>query len=515
MDPYGHSNSSHVNGETTAHYYSNHDRFQELADKVAPDLDELGGMTKPGLLQLQHMRSAGSKDAAHNRIASDSDTSSHLISSNAVRSVGGAHRGGVNLPNGLQKEDPESSSWIHRDKLARIEIEEMQQAGIRIRSDSRPATKRTELGYDAVDVDVNGIPAHDEYSLEPLVQPVSQAESDEIQEELPMNFDLRRPEEVAADLYEEKSQPMQSRRPNRKSSYSKIPLPKSSPIPIPLDYIERHTPSQRNGSLRGSIDEDRIAYRKVRGRSHSVGSQILLDEADHGGRSTPTPGPKHTNPESPPRTKNTSKPGTGSGGPRTSGSQREGSGQFRHHTRSTHSRDFSGPRPGTRSGDGPPGPIRRPEGDPPWLATMYKPDPRLPPEQQLIPTVAKRLQQEQWEREGKSGSVYDRDFNPVSIYEDEVAQTKPAPEPVIEQQPKNEGVAASDWPLKGSKSPVTSNGRPGTSGTEHGGYKVMPNVPTSPTSPQVAVPPVVQPLRVEDPPRENKKEAGCGCCIVM
>lgn len=42
-----------------------------------------------------------------------------------------------------------------------------------------------------------------------------------------------------------------------------------------------------------------------------------------------------------------------------------------------------------------PGPLNRPEGDPPWLATMFKPDPRLPPEQQMLPTHAKRLAMQQ------------------------------------------------------------------------------------------------------------------------
>lgn len=42
-----------------------------------------------------------------------------------------------------------------------------------------------------------------------------------------------------------------------------------------------------------------------------------------------------------------------------------------------------------------PGPINRPEGEAPWIATMYKPDPMLPPEQQMLPTQARRLQEQQ------------------------------------------------------------------------------------------------------------------------
>jgi len=42
-------------------------------------------------------------------------------------------------------------------------------------------------------------------------------------------------------------------------------------------------------------------------------------------------------------------------------------------------------------------PAARPEGDAPWLAEMYKPDPRLPQEEQIIPTHAKRLAREKEE----------------------------------------------------------------------------------------------------------------------
>lgn len=58
-------------------------------------------------------------------------------------------------------------------------------------------------------------------------------------------------------------------------------------------------------------------------------------------------------------------------------------------------RSMSAQRPKSRAGleTRPPTAVNRPEGEPPWLATMYKPDPRLPPDQQLLPTHAKRMQQ--------------------------------------------------------------------------------------------------------------------------
>ncbi|KAK4975592.1 hypothetical protein LTR28_009234 [Elasticomyces elasticus] len=47
---------------------------------------------------------------------------------------------------------------------------------------------------------------------------------------------------------------------------------------------------------------------------------------------------------------------------------------------------------------------------------MYKPDPRLPPDQQMLPTHVKRMMQEQWEREGKTGSMYNRGIDLLDDY---------------------------------------------------------------------------------------------------
>jgi len=48
--------------------------------------------------------------------------------------------------------------------------------------------------------------------------------------------------------------------------------------------------------------------------------------------------------------------------------------------------------------DRPHTPVNRPEGDAPWLATMFKPDPLLPPDQQMLPTHAKKLALQRGER---------------------------------------------------------------------------------------------------------------------
>jgi hypothetical protein len=144
--------------------------------------------------------------------------------------------------------------------------------------------------------------------------------------------------------------------------------------------------------------------------------------------------------------------------------------------------------------------MKRPEGDPPWLATMYKPDPRLPPDQQLLPTVAKRLQQEQWEKEGKFGNAYDTSFRPLN---DEEFQ--PQPEAIRQENEVSE--QDSEWPLRSPKSPTLSTGRPGTAG----GYSTMPKIST-PVIEQAPSP--KPPIRVQEPP-EDAKKGGCGCCAIM
>ena len=239
-------------------------------------------------------------------------------------------------------------------------------------------------------------------------------------------------------------------------------------------------------------------------------------------------------------------------------------------------RSTSSGRPGT-AGDGRPRTATNPpEGDPPWLAGMYKPDPRLPPDQQMLPTHAKRLAQEQWERDGKSANVYDRDFNPITNFDDaseSMAAEKARPSfahgenghdsgresgfdsrqgvhevpesPVREENP-GLGIqtpADADWPLTASRTPSPVKKR-----VNGGGYSTIPRVTDSPKpavglfpsprpgdQPAEAARPITRhgqgerPLDgslgletrvtggIEDPEKaENgKKRGGCGCCTIM
>jgi hypothetical protein len=137
---------------------------------------------------------------------------------------------------------------------------------------------------------------------------------------------------------------------------------------------------------------------------------------------------------------------------------------------------------------------------------MYKPDPRLPPDQQLLPTVAKRLQQEQWEKEGKFGNAYDTSFRPLN--DEAFLQPEIAPQTIEmeEQKPEEHG---SEWPLRGPKSPTLSTGRPGTAG----GYSTMPKITGTPQG-VAPLPNPKPPLQTQEPPKEAEK-GGCGCCVIM
>lgn len=189
------------------------------------------------------------------------------------------------------------------------------------------------------------------------------------------------------------------------------------------------------------------------------------------------------------------------------------------------------------------------EGEAPWIASMYKPDPRLPPDQQMLPTHAKRMAQEQWEKEGKVGTVYDRDFRPLNVQGFPEQPPHPSPAKDLPPTPGSAAFTAGqtdffggglslqlggdginttiltsprsplDQPL-GSPRSFTSGGRPGTSSS----YKLMPSTSNAagPGTSPAPVSKTAQPVRVPEEPREDekadekrkKKEGGCGCVVM-
>jgi hypothetical protein len=400
-------------------------------------------------------------------------------------------------------EDPEHSRWIHRDKLARIESQELQAAGI-ILPRTRATSKSSRRDHSR-DAQANG---HRSEQSGQKRQRIEEDVSLDEESSAPETWDLRLPAEIAADPsegYRDMSGGVKG--------VSRIPVLKTSPLPIPMEHLERDKVLRRRHSNPLMSDEEPITNAKTRGRSQSI--KILEDAT-----STPTPASRVVLANSP--TKKTPAPRKVTGGasvpprPKTKPPGRDTN---------------SGQRPSTRSGElgttssvtkRPDSITKRPEGDPPWLATMYKPDPRLPPDQQLLPTVAKRLQQEQWEREGKFGNIYDTSFRPLN---DEQLPEKHVPSQImLEPYPKTPEQSSAEWPLMAPKSPALSTGRPGTAGRTES-YSVMPKVAPSPrlgTTPHMGKPQGVGPLpspkppvQAQEAPEPKQKEGGCGCCVIM
>ena len=426
----------------------------------------------------------------------------------------------------LEDEDPERSRWIHRDKLLVIESQEMHEAGITPpgagRSDSKSQRRRGHSRDDCSnglrnpDPDTSNVRDTHNQRFEPL----SREQEQEI-EENPGTYDLRTPEEIAADSKPGFS-PLVYRQQGLRSNSSRIPLPRDSPLPIPQEHIERITPIPRKRGASAnwsSGDDDGIAYGKLRRRSKSVGSIVLLDDgeplhgsptpttrfpAGHDGVSTSTPKPRVVG-----------KAGLSSDSRRTSNPPRNITDSQKARSPQT-PRITSGQRPKSRSGlePRPATAINRPDGDPPWLATMFKPDPRLPPDQQLLPTHAKKLQQEQQhrEKERKSEPEIRRDFAPLAVHTRSGLQP-PSPASSLRDEGGKGKENEPGWPLKVISKSSKDNGSPGgVIPSPNAGYSTIPRLHGTPQLSRATSPkPTPQAMAVKEAP----KEKSCGCCLVM
>lgn len=348
--------------------------------------------------------------------------------------------------------DSGTSRWIDRDKLAKIESQEAQRAGITV-SRSRASSNGTE-------------PSRDQ-KKQRVASPLPIEDGDDHIFNNPNEFsnDLRTPEEQAADRSAQQN--MANRQFCRNPSHSRIPVPTSSPFPIPQQYLERSAPLLRNPTPNGS-DDDRASltntFIRSRKRSHSAGSAFLLDDPTS---VLPPPGaisnPKNSarNPMSPSSPR---KSRTGS-----SLKQRTRSNPQLHNrpgTAASYATHIStiGGQESTRK--------HHPEGPPPWSLASYKPDPSLPPDQQIIPTVAKRMQQEQWERDGAPADVYDRNLRPLRVHGDDEME-KARHRRTLSQTEAQE--KPEEWPLRAPAIPADEP----KATRQDAGYKAMPNVSNS------------------------------------
>ncbi|KAK0839771.1 hypothetical protein LTR03_011049 [Friedmanniomyces endolithicus] len=498
----------------------------------AVPMDETNGYAPPqrtDTLQSQRSTTAASREPRTTsqrrpsdfNIQSDSEATSGTpkASLRASNASAGRKRSRNTLKekrDAVQEAPADDSAWIHRDKLAQIEIQEMEEAGLHVRQPRRSsstgpvASARTSRSASrsgagrAVSKDRQGEGAgeqdgplfanFDDYQRK-RVSTIPAADEEELEHERTfdptVDSELRTPEEVHAAQHVSKQ---------LRPCTSRIPISKASPVPVPHQVVERDSPLPRSrngsGAWSGAWDDQQYARHA---RSGSAGSQNLLDDAE--GHQTPASRPtssylQNGNENSPPKARASGMAASTSGGRKVSGTTNAATRPLSSHANKPRTSSLANKRPGSSSGPvhghkSRPSTAHAPEGEAPWIASMYKPDPRLPPDQQLLPTHAKRLQQEQWEREGKTGTPYDQDFN---LLNDTQMEQKPASVPKLETvgvngsfSPKGSprldkpSTAASEkpWPLSPHKSDTkseTGSVRPGTSG----GYRITPTIAATP-----------------------------------
>jgi hypothetical protein len=411
---------------------------------------------------------------------------------------------------GEGKSEDDNSKWIHRDKLARIESEELQAAGIILPGSRNRGKPRRASAVEKASGNRTVEEESDSTPFRPLKSSVSGGELRSYEPSTPA-FDLRLPEEIAMDSGNYFT-------PNNSvNGGSRIPVAKLSPLPIPNEHIERDTPRMRSRESTPG-EENKITIPKTRSRSGSAGTTKTLEKTISGGNLQAKRSATDVSPKKP-----TGQAGARKGSAPTKAAGGPNGGKKVRGAPSKDSTSSSGgqTRPSTRSGELSPAGAKVPEGDPPWMVSAYKPDPRLPPDQQLLPTVARRLQQEKWEKEGKvSGNVFDKEFRPLT---DEGLPEPPELEPEIEPSKPAEKEKPADWPLTPDMG--RQNFTPVAHPNRTGSYSTIPKIQEKPPLSPLASPrgPVVQGrarspvVRVPDDPQEDQAPAkkGCACCIVM
>ena len=389
----------------------------------------------------------------------------------------------------------DTSKWIHRDKLARIENEELQAAGFfvpRSRAASKQRRDRSQASYR------RGTDASEQSNSRSRKNSSAVEQHRAVEPSVPA-WDLRTPEEIA----EEEANAYFAA--NAGKNGSRIPVAKTSRAPISPDYLERSSPAA--GKQTDSSEGETLSMAKTRSRSASASGKEVAPGTSATGALSPVK--RSATDVSPKKAAGTtgSRKASAASKPPTSTTP-----PARPKTRSG-STGGTGTRPSTRSGE------KQLEGDPPWMVNAYKPDPRLPPDQQLLPTVARRLQQEQWEKEGKFGDVYDKEFRPLN---DNVFLRPAEPEASAaeeEQKQPQSQQTPDEWPLRpeaAAKSPTL----------RQGSYSTMPKISDKPPNSPAPRPKTPMTSQQQSGPKESfqrmpqeqeaaPKKGGCGCCIVM
>lgn len=587
-----------------------HAATQQLADKE--NLSPKASLKRPSEGESQYLtphHNSGSRPtlgSAISRSGSEADSLLDLYGHPRSQTSIGVEKHGMPASTQepyFEEEDSEESRWIHRDKLAIIESKELREAGIQVPVPARTSSKAKRRRQQSHDREAKRErepsptkeDQHPRVPFQPQAQEPQQQQMEEENHGL-TDFDVRTPEEIAAESYVSPS--LHRQQPGLRASSSRIPIARSGPVPLPQEPLERSAPLPRTRGASGTWhDEDGIAYPKTRSRSQSFGSQVLLDENDPPNHTPNTPShSRHpsttTTPISPTKTRisnnrpstssntHSRKPST-SNGVRNTTSPEQTKTSPNGPTKPAPLRSMSAQRPKSRSGldTRPPTAVNRPEGQPPWLATMYKPDPRLPPDQQLLPTHAKRMQQQ--EEAMRAAKAYDtdrygdgstngsggagHDSTPLPVHTEDGLRRNPtrSPQPSPSSQLGSPASQAGPWPLKPLTSPLVPNTRAlnaptssnpspvspmstdgggggnerldslsGPAGSGHGGYSTMPKVHTHGNGGAVGLSSPglsggrersPMPSRMERREKmerpgmddEGRRRKGCGCCVVM
>jgi hypothetical protein len=435
--------------------------------------------------------------------------------------------------------DPERSAWIHRDKLARIESQEMAAAGFGMprnprssrsgsrsasRSASRNAASRSQMSHLAFsnEADTPKVPGFEEQSGAGANQ---DQDSDEYEERL-----LEEPR-VDRNMYS-RSLP--------RPSVSRIPVARASPAPVAQSVVERDSPLPR--SMSSPLGDGANANR--RSRSQSLGDPAMMVEPTSTRSAIPTkPRPRSSHIQdstsAPSLSQRTTQSLTAVTRAKAMNKAAAGGSMGRKtiprtasKARNTSPKDSPVRRPTTGSTRSRPTSFHmRPEGEAPWVATMYKPDPRLPPDQQMLPTHAKRALQGGSDSADEAEKSYP--LNIESLSDEELAKMGALPSPESAKKmnattstQQNSGSLPPPWPLASIKSDTRS--QTGSAKGTTGGYTITPKIAPPIAPPKMPRSPTVQPQvtssvnagvqRVPDLDEKDdgkKKKKGLACCIVM
>lgn len=420
--------------------------------------------------------------------------------------------------------DPEAdqNNWIHRDKLKEIEIREMEEAGFRVgrtsRSNSR-SQSTTRRARDRANSELaEGLQNGDDRYERRVVSTIPAEDEEAMGVQQHHAWSPTSSEDPAPEMQSPSLRTSHTVRP----STSRIPLPKTSGIPVPAAVADRDAPLPRSRTGSANWNGD-IAAAGARVRSGSIGSQVLLDDFTddkklghtRNNSSSASGSSMKQPPRSPVKAKTPGKPTAAAGARKTSTTART--------TGKTRQVSGANKRPGT-SGNAVSRPTtgHRPEGEAPWIATMYKPDPRLPPDQQIIPTHAKRMQQEQWENEGRVGSMYDTDFRLLNT-EEMGGQRLSQIDPVALEKERENG----QWPLSSPDKQPSPSGEKAEPAVDKSPAVEQPQFKLTPTIPQSPCVPSPKPASIKRVPSEKPKttrvpesteevpEKKGKCCIVM